>query len=264
MKEIKRTYYRNWYQHWQQEKEEEEKIKAMKYFSDLEVEGEQPFELDIYRPKYEVNLQDNQELQQILLDGKSEGVSHEVIRKSNASGELVRNLLIGLPLVLVLATALYAAGIIPQEMVNQIFNPGMESTLVTFISNHDEVMILHNEINQTLENHILNNQITTEFQQEIQTKHSLVQQETDLFMEQSTAISSDMNRLWALKMLSLNQMVTYVLENDEVTQDVLDYYTQFVQDQNEIGEQISLALSNLLVENNVNFIQLPTGDMEIQ
>ena len=271
MKESKKTYYRNWYQHWQQEKDEEEKIKAMKYFSEMQVEQDDSLDIEVYKPGYDRSLLNSNQMvssnlneRQESFNERQQGVHREVVRKSNTSGDVVRGLLLGLPLLLVIATLLYATGIIPQETVNRLFGVGGNSPVIAYIEIHDEVMILHNEINQSLVNHIPENLVTSEFRAELQAKHTMVQEQTARLLEESNAVFANMNRLWTLKLASLDEMVNYILTNDEVTPEVLTYFNQFVSDQNDIGEQISLALSNLLSDNEIDYIQLSTGNIEIR
>jgi len=263
MIESNRSYYRNWYQHWQLEKEKEEKLQAMKYFS----EKEQTIQLDEYRANHEINRQYTYGGSKRHYAHIGQKISHQKInsrannRKSN--GEIFRGLLIGLPAVVVVLTLLYSVGVIPQDVVDRLLIGNEATAVMTYIGQHGEVMILHNEINHSLEKTIANQSISGEFQQELQVKHQLVQEQTELLMGDYDIDISNLNRLWQLKLTSLNEMVTYLLANEEITSETVTYYDQFVEDQNEIGEQISLALSQLLEEHHINYVQQMNGNIEL-
>lgn len=262
MSDNKRSYYRNWYQHWQMEKAEEEKLQAMKYYSEMQEEEALPhLDIEVYRANHELSRKNAgpSSSNRIVNSGETRGIRD----KANANGEIFRKVMIVFPLVLVVLTFMYSVGFIPQTLVDQFLNGGKQSSVMTYIALHDEIMVLHNEINLNLERHVPNENLTSEFQQELNEQYERVLQQTEMLMEQTGRTFANLNRLWSLKVTSLNEMVSSVLNQEEVTPEVLDYYHQFVEDQNEIGKQITLALTNLLFDHNIEYIERANGDIEL-
>ena len=83
-----------------------------------------------------------------------------------------------MPLVAVLLTLLYAGGIIPQESVNHLFGINTSSPVTEYIEQYDQLMVLHNNINQSLSNHITNNTINEEYLQELKTQQQNIRTQT--------------------------------------------------------------------------------------
>ena len=76
------------------------------------------------------------------------------LSNQNQFSDILRGLLVGLPLVVVLLTLLYAGGVIPQETVNRLFGMTTTSPVTEYIQQYDELIVLHNNINQSLSEHI--------------------------------------------------------------------------------------------------------------
>lgn len=252
-------YYRNWYQHWQQQKQEAEKIQMMSYFSEV---NEQPQHLELYkaRREYERPLRS----QGSKKDFKKQLVNHRFNRQAKSNKDAIRSIMLGIPLAFVFLTLLYAVGIIPQEMINQWLNTSNNSLIITYANEYDRLINLHNEFNQQLAVQIRNDSLTPDALQVIQSNYAQIRAETERLMEHSDAGFSSMNRLWSLKLMSLTEMITSIDANGEITPEVLEYYNQFVADQNEIGEQMILTLTNLFAENNIDFTMQLDGSIQLR
>lgn len=266
MSDNKRTYYRNWYQHWQMEKVEEEKLQAKKYFSEIQ-EEETPPHLEVER--YQINHDQSRKYTSSsnrgsvsISDGGGRNYANANV-STTASGGVLRGATIVIPLLLVVLTLMYSVGFIPQTFINRNVNGANQAPVMAYIAQHDEIMILHNEINQSLERHVPGENVTSEFEQELKELYDRVVMETDTLMEQSEGAFANINRLWTLKLTSLDEMVESVLNQEEMIPELMVYYHQFVEDQNEIGKQMSLALAKLLSEYNIEFIEQVNGDIEL-
>ena len=75
----------------------------------------------------------------------------------------------GLPLVIVLVTILYASGVIPQEKLLGLFGVNSVSPITTYLTEYDELMSMHNEVNQQLTSHLKLNDFSDSYKQELQT-----------------------------------------------------------------------------------------------
>ena len=59
-------------------------------------------------------------------------------------------------------------------------------------------------------------------------------------------------------------MITKVSSSESVTDEVTQMYNQFVSDQNEVGDQIVLALTSILDENDINYTKQINGAIQIK
>lgn len=262
-----KSYYRNWYQHWKEE--EQEKLEQ----SMNEVRA------------YQYNIETNQYKANHDLSRQYAGYSQSQHRKSqspysahrrqsqmtdiNLSGQnqfadVLRGLLVGLPLVVVLLAMLYAGGIIPQDTVNRLLGIDTTSPVTEYIDQYDELMGLHNNINKSLSEHISANNITSTYIQELQTEQQNIRTQTQALLSNNDEIFSEMGRLLNLKLASLDQLITQITTSESVTDEVTSSYNQFVSDQNEVGNQIVLALTSILDDNNIQYTKQVNGAIQIK
>ena len=75
---------------------------------------------------------------------------------------------------------------------------------------------------------------------------------------------SEMGRLLNLKLTSLNQLMGKLEGSESLTEEVKQAYNQFVSDQNEVGNQIVLALTNLLDANKIPYTKEVNGAIQIK
>ncbi len=75
---------------------------------------------------------------------------------------------------------------------------------------------------------------------------------------------SEMGRLLNLKLTSLNQLMSKLEGSESLTEEVKQAYNQFVSDQNEVGNQIVLALTNLLDANKIPYTKEVNGAIQIK
>ena len=176
----------------------------------------------------------------------------------------MRGILVGLPLVVVLLTLLYATGAIPQDKVDALFGISTASPVSEYIKQYDELMVLHNNINQNLSEHIMNNNISPVYIQELKTQQQTIINKTQQLLSTNDESLSEMGRLLNLKLMSLDQLITKVSSSESVTDEVTEMYNQFVSDQNEVGDQIVLALTNILDENDINYTKQINGAIQIK
>lgn len=73
-----------------------------------------------------------------------------------------------------------------------------------------------------------------------------------------------MGRLLNLKLTSLNQLMGKLEGSESLTEEVKQAYNQFVSDQNEVGNQIVLALTNLLDANKIPYTKEVNGAIQIK
>ena len=73
-----------------------------------------------------------------------------------------------------------------------------------------------------------------------------------------------MSRLLNLKLTSLEQLITQVTNSGSVTEEVTATYNQFVSDQNEVGNQIVLALTSILDNNKIQYTKQVNGSIQIK
>ena len=133
-----------------------------------------------------------------------------------------------------------------------------------YIKQYDELMVLHNNINQNLSEHIMNNNISPVYIQELKTQQQTIINKTQQLLLTNDESLSEMGRLLNLKLMSLDQLITKVSSSESVTDEVTEMYNQFVSDQNEVGDQIVLALTNILDENDINYTKQINGAIQIK
>ena len=303
MNEPKRSYYRNWYQHWEEEKKQEEKNQAMKYFSEVDELGPgvshagagqlyfrqgQIYQKGMEAPKrgghpegtqpvmdeHEGYFQQGQHFQSFEEEPENGyGPVHLNKNHSNASKrvfskkqmrqfqDIFRGLIVGLPVVFVLLAILYGTGLIPQENLSRLFQRN-DPAIVLYMQNHDQLMAAHNEFNQLIANHVVNGTLSPEVAASLQVDYNQIQLDTQSLMLEHSE-KADMTRLWNFKLQSLGQMMTALMTQQQVNEEVIATFNQFVSDQNDIGAEFSRSLSVLLDENNIRFNQLPGGGLSI-
>ena len=60
----------------------------------------------------------------------------------NSFADVLRGILVGIPLVVVVLTVLYVGGILPQESVNQFLGLSTNNVVPDYINQYDELMSL--------------------------------------------------------------------------------------------------------------------------
>ena len=68
--------------------------------------------------------------------------------------------------------------LLPQESVNRLFGISTTSPVTEYIEQYDQLMVLHNNINQSLSNHITNNTIDDAYLQELKTQQQNIRTQT--------------------------------------------------------------------------------------
>lgn len=263
-----KTYYRNWYQQWREEEQ-------------LKLEQQTMNEVRSYQ--YTVDA--NQYRANHDLGRKNTGYTHTMNRKSqspyqankkrtqmaditlsgqNSFADVLRGILVGIPLVVVVLTVLYVGGILPQESVNQFLGLSTNNVVTDYINQYDELMLLHNEVNQSLSEHMSANNFSTIYLEELKEKQKNITTKTQELVATEGEEFSEMGRLLNLKLTSLNQLITKLEGNESVTEEVMQAYNQFVSDQNEVGNQIVLSLTNLLDTNKIPYTKEVNGAIKIK
>ncbi|MBQ1787280.1 MAG: hypothetical protein II005_11255 [Turicibacter sp.] len=125
-------------------------------------------------------------------------------------------------------------------------------------------MVLHNNINQSLSNHITSNTIDDAYLQELKTQQQNIRTQTQNLTSTTDETFSEMSRLLNLKLTSLEQLITQVTNSGSVTEEVTATYNQFVNDQNEVGNQIVLALTSILDNNKIQYTKQVNGSIQIK
>lgn len=266
-----KTYYRNWYQHWKEEDQEkqeklEQSLNELRVYQNYNVENVQ------YKANHDLS---RQSLGQTHSKRRCSSSPYSSTRKKSQVADInlskqtqfsdaLRGILVGLPLVVVLLTLLYATGAIPQDKVDALFGISTASPVSEYIKQYDELMVLHNNINQNLSEHIMNNNISPVYIQELKTQQQTIINKTQQLLSTNDESLSEMGRLLNLKLMSLDQLITKVSSSESVTDEVTEMYNQFVSDQNEVGDQIVLALTNILDENDINYTKQINGAIQIK
>ncbi|CUN08118.1 Uncharacterised protein [Turicibacter sanguinis] len=248
----KRKYYRNWYQEWKLEEELEE--------------GKQLYEKPRIDPtQYKANHDLSRQYAGNRQNHKSSNQHLNLSLSNDGMGaDVLRGILVGLPLVIVLVTILYASGVIPQEKLLGLFGVNSVSPITTYLTEYDELMSMHNEVNQQLTSHLKLNDFSDSYKQELQTIQQNIEIKTTGISEGADESFSNLNRLLSYKLASLNQMVELVIANESMTSEVSDYYSQFVTDQNQVGIQITSELTSLLDQQNIKYVKQVNGTIEIK
>ncbi|MCL1950636.1 MAG: hypothetical protein FWF59_13000 [Turicibacter sp.] len=292
----KRNYYRNWYQQWQEEKKLEEKDQAMKYFSEMGVMvGQGEGESQLYSRQGQIfqkvaggyaeagfgepqghydNFNPGQFGQQGVEMDADELAYQNYRRQSQGSKKMLskrqsrqlqdigKGLLMGLPIVLLLLVILYAFDFIPQAAVNR-FLMGDDPVVVATTQAHSQLMEDFNSFNQQIASHITGGTLSPETAAQLQGDYTLLQANVEAFIAQNEGQPS-LTRPWSLKLQSLGQMMGAINAYQQVNNSVIDTYNQFVADQNDIGDELTRALSEVLTDNNIPFTQLPGGGISIR
>lgn len=250
----KRKYYRNWYQEWKLEEELEE---GKQIYEKPRVDPTQ------YKANHDLSRQYATNRQSVNRQSSSSNLNLS-LSSEGMGADVLRGLLVGLPLVIVLVTILYASGVIPQDKLLGLIGMNTTNPITTYLTEYDELMSLHNDVNQSLTTHLKTNDFSGTYKQELQTIQQDIETKTTGLNEQAEESFSNLNRLLSYKLASLTQMVELVVANSEMTSEVSDYYTQFVADQNQVGTQITSELTSLLDKQNIKYVKQVNGTIEIK
>lgn len=107
--------------------------------------------------------------------------------------DVLRGILVGLPLVIVLVTILYASGVIPQEKLLGLFGVNSVSPITAYLTEYDELMSMHNEVNQQLTSHLKLNDFSDSYKQELQTIQQNIEIKTTGISEGADESFSNLN-----------------------------------------------------------------------
>jgi len=176
--------------------------------------------------------------------------------------DMVRGILIGLPVVIVMLVALSAAGVISPVGFLGIFSSN-DPAIVAYAEAHNALMLEHNALNQSIFEHVSNQTLSEATAATLQNDYQNIQTKSQALMAEHAELTS-MTRLWSLKLQSLEQMMLAIGSQQQANETVIAAFNQFVDDQNDIGTEMSRALSEFLSENNVDFTQQPGGGLVIQ
>jgi len=290
MIEQKRSYYRNWYQQWQEEKKQEEKAQAMKYFTQMEEEnhhlmnpgpagqlyvrqgqvfqkgpemahGPMDYEArhdDVEPPHHEApyyeEYQPEMEYGPRMPQGRTQTRNNLSKKQMRKLQDVLRGLMLGLPVVIILLAVLYMADMLPANMLGGIFSHN-DPTVVAYIESHDSLMSQHNALNQSIASHITGGTLSPEVIATLQNEYGNLQTATNALLTDPSGISS-MNRLWSLKLQSLGQMMAIFETHQQVDDVVIATFNQFVSDQNDIGTELTNGLNGLITEHNIQGISI--------
>ena len=221
-------------------------------------------EMSTRKRKYYRNWYQEWKLEEELEEGKQLYEKPRIDPTQYKANHVLRGILVGLPLVIVLVTILYASGVIPQEKLLGLFGVNSVSPITTYLTEYDELMSMHNEVNQQLTSHLKLNDFSDSYKQELQTIQQNIEIKTTGISEGADESFSNLNRLLSYKLASLNQMVELVIANESMTSEVSDYYSQFVTDQNQVGTQITSELTSLLDQQNIKYVKQVNGTIEIK
>ena len=75
-----------------------------------------------------------------------------------------------------------------------------------YIKQYDELMVLHNNINQNLSEHIMNNNISPVYIQELKTQQQTIINKTQQLLSTNDESLSEMGRLLNLKLMRLGSI----------------------------------------------------------
>lgn len=266
-----KSYYRNWYQHWKEEEQEkqarlEQSMNELRTYQTYNVENPQykaNHDLSRQYAGYSQTKRRSSHSPYSATRKKSQMADINLSRQTQFSDAL-RGVLIGLPLVAVLLTILYVGGVIPQDKMNELFGITTASPVTEYIQQYDELIVLHNNINQSLSEHITSNNMSSVYIQEIKNQQQTIINKTQELLATTDETFSEMGRLLNLKLMSLDQLITQISTSETITDEVTKTYNQFVSDQNEVGDQIVLALTKILDENNIKYTKQINGAIQIK
>ena len=256
----KRQFYRNWYQEWKREEEEA----ALKQLEEMTKYEESLVNRTQYRANHELRRQYVSGGKTSSPSTKPKGMIDLSLSGENPGADILRGLLIGLPLVLVLVTILYTSGVIPQEKIQGLFGISTVNPVDDYLTQYDELMTLHNEINNQLTSHLKIGDFSETYKQELQTLKQQITDKTNTLAQVSDQDFSNLNQLLSYKLLSLTQMIDLILNHQELSAEVSSYYDQFVTDQNQVGSQIVTALTGVLDQYNVTYTKQVNGSLQIK
>lgn len=256
----KRQYYRNWYQEWKRD-EEEEKLNRI---YELGIPHQYTVDPSQYKANHQLSRQTASNNRQSLKRRQQNQTMDLSLTGENTGVDVLRGLLIGLPLVLVLVTVLYVGGIIPLDTIQSLFGISTVSPVDEYLTQYDELMTLHNEINTAITSHLKLKDFSQNYKQELQTLQQNITTKTNSVTEQKNEDAANLNQLLAYKLLSLNKMIELVVNSEELTTEVSNYYDQFVTDQNEVGTKIVSALTTMLDSHNVKYNKQVNGVIQIK
>ena len=263
-----KTYYRNWYQQWR----EEEQIRLEKQSTNELRTYQYNVDTTQYRANHDLgrknvgytrnNHRKSQSPYQKTRNGNQ--MADITLSTQNSFADILRGILVGIPLVVVLLTVIYVGGVIPQNQVNQFLGLSTNKVVTDYIGKYDELMLLHNEINKSLSDHMSTGNFSSVYLQELKEKQNQIAVKTQEIMATEGDNFSEMGRLLNLKLTSLNQLMGKLEGSESLTEEVKQAYNQFVSDQNEVGNQIVLALTNLLDANKIPYTKEVNGAIQIK
>ena len=256
-----KTYYRNWYQQWR----EEEQIRLEKQSTNELRTYQYNVDTTQYRANHDLgrknvgytrnNHRKSQSPYQKTRNGNQ--MADITLSTQNSFADILRGILVGIPLVVVLLTVLYVGGVIPQNQVNQFLGLSTNKVVTDYIGKY-------NEINKSLSDHMSTGNFSSVYLQELKEKQNQIAVKTQEIMATEGDNFSEMGRLLNLKLTSLNQLMGKLEGSESLTEEVKQAYNQFVSDQNEVGNQIVLALTNLLDANKIPYTKEVNGAIQIK
>ena len=260
---MKNSYYRNWYQHYKQLQIEKEKTAQIEYFSDFKDiipdEGmnaihEEGNDRDDVKPKdgkYRVKHDSLRE----------EATLHHTFREKNERNFNILGFLLPISTMFGFLFLWYNLGIgvapfrlaIEEVAAFVGLNHSVDETALV-IEKHESLMDMYYEINRQIQGYIESPiGVSTNLAEMIHNYQSINDRNENLD-EISNENFPDLARMRKFKLMSLSEMMTYIIENDTITDEMLEVYGQFTIDQNEIRSLINHELELLTDDEQLTFV----------
>ncbi|HAX72667.1 MAG TPA: hypothetical protein DCY20_04015 [Firmicutes bacterium] len=270
MQNQKKTYYRNWYAQYQQEDQKrsaERQAQEAYYRSANAVSNVDPTQYKAnhdYRASY--SPQQSRQSPRQAPKGSYEQRGYkpssrestmELSLNESMGSDMLRGLLVGLPLLIGVFVIMYAMGILPE--INAEPSYAAYPELVTYADQYETLMSTYNSVNQSIRERINTQDFSSFFKSELGKQQVTLQTATTTLTTQTDTRYQELNRLLGLKLTSLNNMVTAFVAAEEVTPELSQAYEEFMRDQNELATQITQALTTLLTDYDVNYEKVVGG-----
>ena len=248
MHDKKKAYYRNYYQENLARTESQYDGQQMRPYSTVDAthyranHQQQHYSRQTKRPKDTMELSFNTE---------------------STGSDLFRGLALGLPLFIGVIVVLYATGLFNTPTVEQTLVTALGETSVSYLNDYKTLVTAQNEMNELITTNIARNDFSPLVQTELMNYTTEIQTVTKQLETYEVAEFNRLSSLFELNLLSNNAIVEAMKQPNVTTTSIQTVYTQFIQDQNSVGKQITEELESVLTEVEIIVEKVMGGKLEL-
>ncbi len=235
----KRTYYRNYYQENLAKVQQIGNSHAMRPYS------------TVNPTQYRANHHSSQPLRSHSSSSRRKEAMELSLHSNRNGGDVFRGIALGLPLFIGILVIIYATGLFSLPNSNELITTTFGPEAITYLDDYESLVTSQNKLNETIATGVRSGEFSALTLTELTNLKMDIQA---LTMElESCDIDSfeQLSYLFKLSLSSINTVVDVLVKDNVSTDEISTAYSQFVKDQNSVGEQISTELVNIFNEANI-------------